>query len=66
MSEGEALREATAMGEVARWRERPRRVLDSSARMLLTLARVMLRSRLRPRMEWPSWSVMVVGSGSFA
>ena len=49
MREGEWLRDGASMGERARWRERPRRVLDSSARADLTLALVVLRSLLRPR-----------------
>jgi hypothetical protein len=41
--------EARSKGDVARRGERPRNVLDSSARTDLTLVRVMLRSLLRPR-----------------
>jgi hypothetical protein len=53
-------REGPAGGEVARRRERPRRVLDSSARTELLVTLVMLRSLLRPRAT--SWSV--VGDGA--
>jgi hypothetical protein len=54
--------EARSKGDVARRGERPRKVLDSSARTDLTLARVMLRSLLRPRPASRSpWGRLSVG-----
>lgn len=69
---GEVAREEyPRAGEVARRRDRPRRVLHSSEgaqRMGRTLRRFMLRSLLRPRMA--SWSAvgetMMVGSANVA
>lgn len=69
---GEVAREEyPRAGEVARRRDRPRRVLHSSEgaqRMGRTLRRFMLRSLLRPRIA--SWSAvgetMMVGSANVA
>lgn len=60
-SEGDELREVREVleGDVALWRERPRRVLDS---LSLTLVRVVLRSLLRPRMALLSWSTVMDSS----
>lgn len=66
---GEEARDGWPQGDVARCRDRPRRVLHSSEgahRIARTLERVLLRSRLRPR--WESSCVgaevrMMEGSG---
>lgn len=63
MTVGEALREDRLRGESALWRERPRRVLDWSGRMmgigLKPVARMGDLSRLRPRAVSMSEAAMV-------
>lgn len=50
MREGEWLREAEPRGEEARWRDRPRSVLDSSALSEVIEPLTWLRCLVRPRM----------------